>query len=131
MLERKWIFKYVSWYLVAVMFVIGIAPRVDAGFAPSEAIALAQVNRVADLQKIQSVLEQKMISQRLHELGFSAEEVQARLAQLSDQQVHRLALKLDSLKTGGDGVGFIIALLVIAILVVLLLQLTGHRVLIK
>jgi len=27
--------KHVTWYLVIAMFIIGIAPRVDAGLAPS------------------------------------------------------------------------------------------------
>lgn len=131
MLYRKSFFKYVSWYLVMAMFIIGMVPGAEAGFAPSEAIALAQADRGADLQKIQAALEQKMVKQRLQELGLSAEEVQARLSQLGDQQLHRLALELDSLKAGGDAVAFIIALLVVAILVVLLLRLTGHKVLIQ
>ena len=51
-----------------------------------------------------------------------------RFAQLSDQQLHKLALQVDELAVGGDGLGRVIALLVIAILVVLLIQLTGRRV---
>ncbi|MBI4687786.1 MAG: hypothetical protein HY756_08415, partial [Nitrospirae bacterium] len=54
----------------------------------------------------------------------------SRISQLSDQQVHQLALNLDEIKAGDDGLGIIIALLVIAILVVLLIQLTGHKVVI-
>ncbi len=120
--------KEVAWYLVFAMFIIGIVPKVEAGFAPSEAIALAQVDRAADMDKIQRVLETKMIKDRLEKFGFTQEEINNRLSQLSDQQIHRLALQLDDLKVGGDALGVIIALLVIAILVVILLQLTGHRV---
>lgn len=120
--------KQISWYLVVAMFIIGIAPRVDAGLAPSAAISLAQVDRQADLGKIQKVLETKMIRDRLEQYGLTQDEVNARLSQLSDQQMHSLALQLDDLKVGGDGLGIVIALLVIAILVVLLLYLTGHRV---
>ena len=32
--------KHVAWYLVVAMFVLSIAPRVDAGFAPSKIIDL-------------------------------------------------------------------------------------------
>ncbi|MGO9950966.1 MAG: PA2779 family protein [Dissulfurispiraceae bacterium] len=123
--------KQIAWYLVVAMFVIGIAPRVDAGLVPSEVIALTQVDRQADLGKIQKVLETKMISDRLAQYGLTQNEINARLAQLSDQQVHSFALQLDDLKVGGDGLGIIIALLVIAILVVILLYLTGHRVIVK
>jgi len=45
---------------------------------------------------------------------------------MSDDQLHRLAQKLDDLKPGGDGVGLVVALLVIVVL-----QLTGHRVMVK
>ncbi|MGO9379725.1 MAG: PA2779 family protein [Dissulfurispiraceae bacterium] len=123
--------KQIAWYLVVAMFVIGIAPRVDAGLVPSEVIALTQVDRQADLGKIQKVLETKMISDRLAQYGLTQNEINARLAQLSDQQVHSFALQLDDLKVGGDGLGIIIALLVIAILVVIILYLTGHRVIVK
>jgi hypothetical protein len=122
--------KHVSWYLVLAMFIIGIAPRVDAGLAPSEIMALTQVDRTADLGKIQKVLETKAISERLAQFGLTQDEIQKRLTQLSDQQIHQTALQLDDLKIGQDALGVIIALLVIAILVVLLLQLTGHKVIV-
>jgi hypothetical protein len=120
--------KQISWYLAFAMFIIGIAPKVEAGFAPSEAIAIAQVDRAADMEKIQKVLETKMIKKRLEELGFTQDEINKRLSQLSDQQIHQLAIQLDDLKVGGDALGVIVALLVIVILVLVILHLTGHRV---
>ncbi|HMK60721.1 MAG TPA: PA2779 family protein [Dissulfurispiraceae bacterium] len=124
--------KQVAWYLVVAMFVIGIAPRVDAGLAPSEVIALAQTDRQADLASIQKVLESKMIRERLEQYGLTQSEVEARLSQMSDQQIHSFALQLDDLKVGGDGaLGVIIALLIIAILVIVIINLTGHRVVVR
>jgi hypothetical protein len=76
-------------------------------------------------------LESRLVSQRLSDLGFSQGEISSRLNQLSDEQIHYFASHLESLQTGGDaGLGIIIALLVIAILVVVLLQLSGHKVII-
>jgi hypothetical protein len=120
--------KQISWYLVFAMFVLGIAPRVEAGIAPSDVIALSQVDRAVDIDKIQKALETKMVRERLEKLGYAQEEINSRLAQLSDQQMHNLALQLDDVKVGGDGLGIVIALLVIVILVVLLLQLMDHKV---
>ena len=120
--------KQISWYLVFAMFIIGIAPKADAGIAPSEIIVMSQVDRTADLGKIQKALETKMVRERLEKLGYAQEEINSRLAQLSDQQMHNLALQLDDVKVGGDGLGIVIALLVIVILVVLLLQLMDHKV---
>jgi hypothetical protein len=122
--------KSVAGCLTILMFLIGISPRVDAGFVPSEIIMHSQSDRAYDMQKVQKILEQKMVQQRLEALGFTKEEIQKRLNQLSDEQMHNLALNLDELKVGG-ALGLIIVLLVIAILVVLLIQLTGHRVIVK
>ncbi len=119
--------KHLSWYLIIAMFIIGIAPKADAGIAPSEIIVMSQADRTADLGKIQKVLEMKMVRERLEKLGFAQDEIQSKLGSLSDQQMHNLALQIDDMKVGGD-LGIVIALLVIAILVVLLIQLTGHKV---
>ena len=120
--------KHLSWYLIIAMFIIGIAPKADAGIAPSEIIVMSQADRTADLGKIQNVLEMKMVRERLEKLGFAQDEIQSKLSSLSDQQMHNLALQIDEIKAGGDGLGIVIALLVIVILVVLIIQLTGHRV---
>ncbi|MBU1209216.1 MAG: PA2779 family protein [Proteobacteria bacterium] len=128
---RSRIRNYVIWYMVLAMLVIGITPRVYAGFSPSEAMTVAQFDRTADLQKIQKVLELKMISERLRQLGFTEEGIQQRLNRLSNEQIHRLALNLDELKVGGNGAELIISLLVITILVVILIYLLGHKIAIK
>ena len=128
---RKGIRKWITWYLIAAMCVIGLTPRVYAGFSPSEVIGLSPVERSADLQKVQKFLEMKMVRERLKELGLTQEEIQSRLGQLNAEQLHRVALKLDDLTVAGDGLGVVIALLVIAILVILIIQLTGHRVVVK
>ncbi len=127
----KMFMNCVSCYLVCAMFVVGIVPRVDAGLSPSEVIALSQIDRVSDLQKIQEILETKMIRTRLEQLGFSQDEIQARLTQLNDQQIHQLALKLDKIKVGGGGLEILIVILLIGILVVLYLQYSGRKIVIQ
>ena len=124
---RKWI----TWYLVMAMFVIGITPRVYAGFSPSEFTSLAPAERSEELQKIQKFLEMKVVRERLQEFGFTPDEIQSRLNQLSDPQIHQLALQVDKLKVGGDGWEVLFALLVIAILVLVIIWLTGHKVIVK
>jgi hypothetical protein len=127
----KMIKKHLVWYLVCAMFVVGIAPRLEAAFTPSEALVTALSTRSMDVEKIRTALEQKLVRQRLQDLGFSAHEISARLSELTDAQIHYFATRLDDLKVGGDGLGFVIAVLVIVVLVLLILQLTGHRVLVK
>ena len=127
---RRPLMRVVAMHLIIAMFIIGITPKVDAGLAPSELIAMSQIDRASDLEKIQKVIEMKMVSERLGKFGLTQDEIQKRLSNLGDQQIHKLALQIDDLRVGGDALGVLIALLVIAILVVLLLQLTGHRVIV-
>jgi len=128
---RNSFMKYLSWYLIMAMFVMGIVPRVYAGFSPSQVVALSQLDRSRDLGKIQKILEMKLIRERLDNLGFSHDEIQSRLGQLSDQQIHQLALQLDNLEVGGDGAAVvIIVVLVIALGVLLYLYLTQRKVVI-
>jgi hypothetical protein len=125
---RMPLMKYVSWYLIFAMFLIGIAPKVDAGLAPSELIAMSQIDRNADLEKIRQILEMKMVGERLNQLGFTQDEIQTRLNSLSDQQLHMFALQLDDLKVGGDGgAGFAIVILLILVLFLMIVTLTSHR----
>jgi hypothetical protein len=128
---RRFMCKGVAWYLVVAMFVIGITPRVYAGFSPSEGLVLTRGERNADLGKIQKFLEVKMVQERLKDLGFTPEEIHGKLKDLNDQQIHELAMKVDDVKVGGDGLGIIIGLLVIVILVIIIIQLSGHRIVIK
>jgi len=123
----------IGYLMVAVVVLTAFPTDVHAMFLPSS-VYLAQgdssLDRQENLEKLQTLLESRLISQRLSDLGFSQGEVSSRLNQLSDEQIHYFASHLESVQTGGDGLGVIIALLVIAILVVILLEVTGHRVLI-
>ena len=128
---KRFFCKGISWYLVVAMFVIGVTPRVYAGFALSEGLVLASGERSADLGRIQKLLEMKMVQERLKDLGFTLEEIQGKLKDLNDQQIHELAMKVDDMKVGGDGLGIIIALLVIALLVIVIIQISGHQIVVK
>ena len=123
--------KSIVWYLVFAMFVIAMVPRVEAGFIPSNAINIDETQKASDLDKIQKFLETKLVMQRLEDLGFSSLEVKERLSLLSDNQLHNYAQQLDTLKVGGDGLGAVIGVLVIIILVIVILHLTGHKVIVQ
>jgi len=123
--------KYVACYLVVAMFIIGITPRVYAGFSPSEAISMLSFDRSSDLEKIRKVLEMKMVEERLRDLGFTPDEIEKRLTQLRDHQIHQLALNLDQLQVGGSGWAVLIVILLIAIIIGVVIYVSGHRVVIE
>ncbi len=120
--KSRTVAKGLACYLALALLVIGIAEKSYAGFSPSEVMVLSAAERTADLNKIQNLLETKVVSDRLTQLGFNTEEIQTRLHQLTDQQLHQVALKIDQLKVGGDG-GFVIGILVIVALVLVIIYL--------
>jgi hypothetical protein len=113
--------------LVVVMGLVSLVPRVEASFVPTDQCA-SSVSRQEDVATIQKALEQKLVKERLKDLGYTEEEIKARLDRLSDAEVHSLASQLDSLMPAGDGFGVVIAILVIAILVIVIVWLMGHRI---
>jgi hypothetical protein len=129
-MKRTMFVQGVTWYMIAVMIIFGFVPRVEAGFMASQASQESQ-NRTQDLGAIQKALEMRMVSETLEKFGMTKAEAKSRLDGMTDAQIHQLATNLDEVRVGGDGLGFVIALLVIAILVVVLLQLTGHKVIVK
>ena len=122
----------IIWSLVIITLVMGWCPPEGvAMLAPALSIGPESASdpiRVADLQKIQAVLESKVVRQRLEDFGLTSQEINARLTRLSDDQVHQMATQIDALTPGGNGLGIIVALLVIAILAVILVYLLGHRI---
>jgi len=117
--------------MIAVMFLFGITPKVEAGFSPSEVIGQSQTDGSKDVEKIRKFLEAKMVRERLQAFGLSHEEIQTRLNQLSDDQIHQMALKLDELKVAGDGAEAVIIVLLIAAIVILIIYLLGYRLVLK
>jgi len=113
--------------LVVVMGLFGFVPRLDAALVPS-VDSWSTLDRQSDMARVQKVLEGNMVRERLKALGFTEQEISARLDQLSDQEVHALATQLDTVTVGGSTAEVIIVILLVAILVVLVLQLSGKRI---
>lgn len=124
--------KMVACYLILAMFIIGITPRVYAGFSPSEAVSILNFDRSSDLERIRKVLEMKMVRERLKDFGFTPNEIEKKINQLSDQQIHQLAVQLDELRVGGNGWAWVLVILIlIAIGIIVYFYMTGHRVVIE
>lgn len=79
-----------------------------------------------DLQTIQKFLESKLVQHKLSELGFTTDEIQARLHQLDDEQIHQVAGQINALESGGsDTAVWILVIILVAAVVFLILELTG------
>jgi hypothetical protein len=88
--------------------------------------------RQDEMNRIQKVLETQIVMEKLRAYGLTPCEIEQKLEGLSDGQVHMLAQASDQVLAGADdGLGIIIALLVIVLLVVLILKLSDKTVVIK
>ena len=71
------------------------------------------------------ILERADVQRQLEAHGVSVEQAKARVAALSDPEAAQLAAQIESLPSGGDGVGALISALLIVFLVLLLTDILG------
>ena len=121
-MKNRTVVKGLACYVALTFFVLIVAEKAYAGFSPSGMMVLSSIERTADVNKIRNLLESKVVTEKLKQLGFNKEEIQTRLDQLTDQQLHQVALQVDQLKVGGDG-GIVIGILVVVVLVLLIIYL--------
>jgi hypothetical protein len=124
------LFKQTALVMIVVMAILGMVPRVDAAFLHSFE-SMNNEYQANDLETLRQFLEVKAVKNRLEALGYSSEEIQARLSSLSDEEIHQLAGDINTLTTGGDAVGVIIGVLMIVLLVILILRLLDRRIIIR
>ena len=117
----------IAMMLVVVMGLVSLVPRVEASFVPTDQSA-SSVSRQEDMGTIQKALEQKLVKERLKDLGYTEEEIKARLDRLSDAEVQSLASQLDSLMPAGGWEAAVLVLVLVAILIVVILMWTGHKI---
>ena len=115
--------KLVVWNMVFAMIFVGLASRAEAGFSPSRPVTLEKFDREADLEVLRQSLEKAIVAGRLHEVGYTSEEIDARLELLTDAQVHRLATDVDEARVGQGPAGVLVAVLVVVVLVLLIIYL--------
>ncbi|MHB8845696.1 MAG: PA2779 family protein [Nitrospirota bacterium] len=122
---------YLALALLAITTVAGPAEAMFVPSAPhpdASASSAAAADRSADLARVQAALESKVIRQKLIDYGISPENAMARVNDLSDEQINQLATHTGSLQAGGDAVGVLASLVLVALLVVLLIFLLDGRV---
>lgn len=119
--------SFIGTLMLATTLAMTLPPEASAMLAPAQTISAAPVagdSRTADLKTIQATLESRIVRQRLSEFKLTPEQVNQRMAGLSDAQVHQVAMQARTLNPGGDGgLGILVGLLVIGILVLLFVYL--------
>jgi hypothetical protein len=98
---------------------MGFMSAASAGIVDTS--ALVSTARDADLSAIRAKLDREDVRARMQEMGVDAAAVDARLASLSDRELHQLATDMQNAPAGGDA----LALLGAVFLVLLVLELVG------
>ena len=88
------------------------------------------VERQGQIETIRQALERQVVAQRLADFGLSPEDIAAKLPTMSDGQLHQLA-GLSKDVAAGNGLGAIVAVLLIVFLVVVILKLMDREVIIR
>jgi hypothetical protein len=102
-----------------------------AGVIASHGIDGASV-RGADIGKLQTFLEQKIVLQKLTDYGVSADEAMAKIRSMSDADLHRLASLSDRAAEGADSaLGFLIGVAVLIIHIVVIVKLMNKEIVIR
>jgi len=112
----------VIWTLVVTTFPIVWVPQEGMAMLAPATSATSETGsdpRAEDLQKVQRVLENKLVQQRLEDFGLTPEEVNAKLAGLSDAQLHQMASQLDALMPGGQ-MSLLLTLLLVLVIIILI-----------
>jgi predicted PurR-regulated permease PerM len=84
-----------------------------------------------DIGTIQQALETKIVQEKLKAYGLSSSDVASKLPSMTPGQIHTLATACNDVLSGGDGLGFLIGLLIVILLVVVILKLLHHDIIVK
>ena len=113
-------------YLTVAFSVLSFVSSAPAMFIPSSYEGNGTGHREVDLEKIQKFLESKLVQHKLSQLGLSRTEIEERLHQLDDEQIHQIASQINALEAGGDSTAaWVIVLVLLGVVVFLILELTG------
>lgn len=128
----RWLSFWTAALVIVSLSALAVGPAF-AGLAPSNLSGQTDIASVrdADMLMAQRALENKIVAQKLHDYGVTPAEAQARLATMSDQDLHTLASATKGLPAGGDATGALIGVLIVVVLVIVIMKLLHHDVIVR
>lgn len=128
---KRFYFKEIALALVVSLLIIGVVPKESMAYVVG-ATAPMETSRAKDMDKVQRLLESKLLAQKLKDAGLTTEEVRQRLDKLSDAELHQFTGQVDNVYPGGGiDIAIVVALLVIVVIVVALLKLSKKKIVIQ
>lgn len=120
---------FMAYYLAFFYTSPATAGMVDAVMSNGSYASMTE--RDMEIQKIQRTLENKVVQEKLKAYGLSEDEIKSKLATLSDSEIHTLASASEKVLAGGDGIGFVIGVLIVIILIIIILKLLNKEIIIR
>ncbi len=114
-------------YLAVAVVMLSFPAQGWSMIVPAEREAV----RSADLDGVRAALESSVVRQRLLDLGLTADEAAVRIERLSDEQLHQLAANLEAVQAGGSVLGDVLVVALIVLIVIVILELSGHRIVMR
>jgi len=120
--------RLIAYLIIAWAFILGCLPANTLAMPVSSEVLRNEVRslRQRDINKIYSLLEEKIVQKNLVKMHLNNNELKERIAQLSDAQIHRLANQLDGVKIGGSAGGAILIVVLVVGIITLILYFTGR-----
>ena len=126
-----------GWFVVVAVMMAGWMGVLGSVRGVAEAGVIASSlsdagSRVEDMAKVQSFLENKVVVQKLVDYGVSPAEAMAKVKAMSAQDLHRLASLTDRAAAGTDSaIGFLIALAILIILIIVIFKLMNKEIVVR
>jgi len=126
-----------GWFVVVAVMMAGWMGVLGSVRGVAEAGVIASSvdgagSRAADMAKVQSILENKVVVQKLIDYGVSPAEAMAKVQEMSAQDLHRLASLSDRAAAGTDSaLGFLIGLAILVILIILIMKLMNKEIVVR
>lgn len=130
------IVRKTKWFVVVALVLscwMGVVASLQ-GVAEASVIGSSLANGSGspqDLAKVQSMLENKLVVQKLVDYGVTPEQALAKVQGMSAQDLHRLASLTDRAAVGADGSVGLIGVLVAIILIIVILRMTNSSVVVR
>jgi hypothetical protein len=105
---------------------VGAVQAAMIGTPAVQSAATATTNADDARARVQTFLARDDVSAQMRTLGVAPAEAAARVEAMSDDEVHALSQRLDSLPAGGDAFGTIITAAVVVFLVLLVTDILGY-----
>lgn len=109
---------------VAALFTTSLPVPVEARLMSTESVLATQAGAV-DRERVREFLGRDDVRSQMESMGVSADEASRRVDALSDEEVRRIAGKLDEMPAGGNALGVIIGAAVLIFIVLLITDIAG------